>query len=224
MEINYTAEQKLALTLTLRDSALPLLPNWQFEEFKAKGELNRDEWHITDLDSRIRGGILTGDARITWRSGWRVQGVLLAKVIPLQNINKLLTGDLDGSARFQMQADSLTKLTNTASLNGVFNVKKGMINSMDVIETARLRSRDNLPGGRTHFEELSGELSYANDRYQFSQLKLNDSVLKAAGALTVAGQQLSGNISADLTMRTGMGSTSLQVGGTTESPTLKALR
>lgn len=223
-EINSTAEQKLALTLTLRDSALPLLPNWQFEEFKATGELSRDEWHITDMDSRIKGGILTGDARINWRSGWRVQGTLVAKVIPLQNINKLLTGDLDGSARYQMQADSLAKLTDMAILNGVFNVQKGMINSMDVITTAHLHSRESLPGGRTHFDELSGELSYANGRYQFSQLKLSGSVLKAAGAVTVVGQQLSGNISADLSMRAGMGRASLQVGGTTESPTLKAAR
>lgn len=219
LEIRAVSEQKLALSFTLRDSALPLLPNWVFEDMKAVGELTRDELRITELDSRIMGGVLTGDARINWRAGWRVQGALVAKVIPLQNINKLLSGDLDGSARFQMQAANLAKLADAAVLNGVFSVKKGLINGVDIVETTRLRSRESLPGGRTHFDELSGELSYANESYQFRQLKLNDNVVKAFGSLTARRQELSGNISADLTMRPG--AVALQVGGTTESPSLR---
>lgn len=220
LEISAASEQKLALSITLRDSALPLLPNWVFEEMKATGELSRDELRITELDSRIMGGVLTGDVRINWRAGWRVQGALVAKVIPLQNINKLLSGDLDGSARFQMQAANLAKLADAAVLNGVFSVKKGLINGVDIVETTRLRSRESLPGGRTHFDELSGELSYANGNYQFRQLKMNDNMVKAFGSLTVRRQELSGNISADLTMRPG--AVALQVGGTTESPSLHA--
>lgn len=220
LEISAASEQKLALSITLRDSALPLLPNWVFEDMKATGELSRDELRITELDSRIMGGVLTGDARINWRAGWRVQGALVAKVIPLQNINKLLSGDLDGSARFQMQAANLAKLADAAVLNGVFSVKKGLINGVDIVETTRLRSRESLPGGRTHFDELSGEMSYANGSYQFRQLKMNDNMVKAFGSLTVRRQELSGNISADLTMRPG--AVALQVGGTTESPSLHA--
>ncbi|MDO8208548.1 MAG: AsmA-like C-terminal region-containing protein, partial [Gallionella sp.] len=220
LEISAASEQKLALSITLRDSALPLLPNWVFEDMKATGELSRDELRITELDSRIMGGVLTGDVRINWRAGWRVQGALVAKVIPLQNINKLLSGDLDGSARFQMQAANLAKLADAAVLNGAFSVKKGLINGVDIVETTRLRSRESLPGGRTHFDELSGELSYANGSYQFRQLKMKDNMVKAFGSLTVRRQKLTGNISADLTMRPG--AVALQVGGTTESPSLHA--
>ena len=224
LDIRVTPAQKLQLSITLHDSALPSLPNWVFEELKATGELTRDELRITDLDGRIREGGLTGDVRINWRSGWRVQGALVARAIPLQNINKLLSGDLDGTAHFQMQAASLSKLADAAVLNGVFNAKKGVISGVDVVEVARLHSRESLPGGRTHFDELSGELFYANDSYRFSQLKMRDNVVKAGGTLTIARQQLAGNISADLTMHTGMGTTALQVSGTTESPSLRAVR
>ncbi|MFA6921515.1 MAG: AsmA-like C-terminal region-containing protein [Gallionella sp.] len=222
LEIHATPEQKLQLVFSLHEGALPSLPNWVFEDLKATGELSRDELRITDLDGRIMGGALTGDVRINWRAGWRVQGALAAKVIPLQNINKLLSSDLDGTARFQMQAKSLDKLADAAILNGVFNVRKGLISGVDVVETARLRSRESLPGGRTHFEELSGELFYANDVYQFRPVKMNDSVVKVAGALTVNHQQLSGNVIADLALRAGSGSVALQIGGTTESPSLHA--
>lgn len=222
LEMRATPQQKLQISLSLRDSALPLLPNWVFEELKAEGELTRDELRISDLDSRIMGGALTGEARINWRSGWRVQGVLLAKVIPLQNISKLLVGDMDGSARFQMQAENLSELTDASLLNGVFTVSKGAISGMDMVETTRLRSRESLPGGRTHFDELSGELAYAGGIYQFRKLKMNDSVVNASGSLTVARQQLAGNISANLAIRGG--AVSLRVGGTTQSPSLQAVR
>ncbi|MCX7192681.1 MAG: hypothetical protein NTY60_03525 [Proteobacteria bacterium] len=222
LEIRAAPESKLQLNLTLRDSALPSLPNWVFEELKATGELSRDELRITELDGRIRGGALSGDARINWRAGWRVQGSLAAKAVPLQNINKLLAGDLNGSARFQTQAGSLSKLADAAILNGAFSVSKGTVNGVDIVETARLRSRESLPGGRTHFDELSSDLSYTNGRYRFSQLRINDHVVKAAGSLTIEQQELSGVISADLAMRAGQ--IALQVGGTTESPTLHVAR
>ena len=222
LEMRATPQQKLQMSFSLRDSALPLLPNWVFEELKAEGELTRDELRISDMDSRIMGGVLTGEARINWRSGWRVQGTLLAKVIPLQNISKLLSGDMDGSARFQMQAENLSELTDEALLNGVFTVNKGTISGVDMVETTRLRSRESLPGGRTHFDELSGELAYASEIYQFRKLKMKDSVFNASGALTIARQQLTGNVSANLAMRGG--AVSLRVGGTTQSPSLQAVR
>jgi hypothetical protein len=224
LDIRVTEAQKLALSVTLRDSALPSLPNWVFDEFRATGELTRDELRIADFDSRIRGGVLTGDARINWRAGWRVQGALVAKAIPLQNVSKLLTGDMDGSAHFQMQAAKLSRLADAAVLTGVFSVRKGVIGGVDIIQTTRLHSRESLPGGRTYFDELSGELLYANDSYRFSQLNIRDSVFQAVGALTIAGQALSGHLSADLKMRAGMGTTALQVSGTTESPILQVAR
>ncbi len=213
-----------AISLTLRNRAFPLLPGWVFDDLKVTGELAQDELRINSFDGRIAGGVLTGSARINWRSGWRVQGALDAKVISLQNINKLLVGNLDGSARFQMQAASLDKLADSALLNGVFTVGKGSLSGVDVVETTRLHSRDSLPGGRTYFESLSGELYYSNGIYRFSPLRLSDSVVKASGRLTVSDQKLTGSLSSSLTMRAGMGSAELQIDGTTQSPSLRAVR
>ncbi|MDD4929992.1 MAG: hypothetical protein PHP85_12030 [Gallionella sp.] len=221
MDIQSVKDDKLQLDITLADSALPLFPNWVFEELKATGELTRDELHLADMEGRIMGGVLTGDARINWRSGWRVQGALVAHVVPLQSINKLLSGDLEGSAHFQMQSDLLANLAAEAKLNGVFSIKKGVIGGVDIVETTRLRSRENLPGGRTYFDDLSGELDYAHDIYQFKQLKINNSVANAAGSMTIVGQKLSGSVSSSLTMRAGMGSAVLQIGGTSDAPTLQ---
>ncbi|HEU0220202.1 MAG TPA: AsmA-like C-terminal region-containing protein [Gallionella sp.] len=224
LDINVMPENKMQVSIAVRGSALPLLPNWVFDDLNAKGELTGNGLVITNLDSRIMGGALLGDARIDWRSGWRAQGTLTAKTITLQNMSKVLSGDMDGTARFQMQSASLSRLTDAATLEGAFAVKKGVINGVDVVETARLRSRESLPGGRTHFDELSGDLYYANGDYHFRQVKMSAGVLNATGTLDIAKQQMSGRVIADLTMRAGMGSVALQVGGTTDNPSLHAVR
>jgi len=224
LDMSAMPENKMQVSIMVRGSALPLLPNWVFDDLDAKGELAGDSLMITKLDGRIMGGILTGDVRIDWGSGWRSQGALTAKAITLQNMSKALSGDMDGTARFQMQSASLPKLTETATLEGAFAIKKGIINGIDVVETARLRSTENLPGGRTHFNELNGDLYYANGDYHFRQVKMSTGVLNATATLDIAKQQLSGRVIADLTMRAGMGSVALQVGGTTDNPSLRAAR
>ena len=224
LDINASPENKTQVSIAVRGSALPSLPNWVFDQLDAKGELTGDGLVITELDGRIMGGILKGDARIDWSSGWRAQGALTAKTITMQNMSKALNGDMDGTASFQMQAPSLAKLVETASLEGDFVIGKGVINSIDVVETARMRSTENLPGGRTHFDELSGKLSYANGDYHFRQVKMSTGVLNATATLDIAKQQVSGRVIADLTMRAGMDSIVLQVGGTPDNPSLRAIR
>lgn len=221
LDLNATPENKTQASMTVR-GALPFLPDWTFDELSASGELDNDEWVISNLDGRIKGGILLGSGRIGWRSGWQAQATLVAKDITLQSMSKVLNGDMDGTARLRMEAASLPKLVETSTMDGNFAIKKGIVNGVDIVETARLRSRENLPGGRTHFDELSGNLSVADGVYAFRQLKMNAGVLTVTGNLDIVNRQLSGSVLADLSMRAEMGSVALQVGGTADSPTLHA--
>ncbi|MBI3221642.1 MAG: hypothetical protein HYZ46_00820 [Nitrosomonadales bacterium] len=224
VDIDAGPDNKAQVSIAVRGTSLPLLPNWIFDELNAKGELSKDGLLISDFDARIAGGILLGDARLDWGSGWRAQGKLVAKTITMQNVHRLLEGDMEGSANFQMKSAHFSGLADNAVLDGRFVIKKGMIGGMDIVETARLRSRENMPGGRTHFDEFSGDLSYANGVYHYKQLKVTAGVLNATGAVDIAKQQVSGRVNAELTMRSGMGNVALQVGGTTETPTLRTAR
>lgn len=224
LELEAAPANRTKVSITVNNSALPLLPNWVFDDFTAKGEMIGSELVITELDSRIMGGMLLGNARINWRSGWRAQGSLVAKTITMQNMLKVLNGDLEGTARFQMQAASLARLTDAATLDGSFVIKNGVINGIDIVETSRLHLTENMPGGRTHFDEFSGELSYVKDAYTFRQLKMSAGVLTAKGSLDYSGQQVSGTVTADLALREGTKPASLQLGGTRDNPTLRAVR
>ncbi len=220
LNIDVTRENKLQAAITVRDSALPLLPNWKFDELNAKGELSGDELQIGNFDARILGGELTGDANINWRSGWRTQGTLKAKSIPMQNINKLLDGTLAGSARFKMTSANLASLTDSAVLDGDFTATDGVISGMDIVETARMHSKENLHGGRTHFDALSGAISFADGSYHFKRVKVDAGVLKATANFDVTKQEMSGKMNVNLSMHDSVGDVDLKMGGEIDNPTL----
>jgi len=222
--INATPEDKLQVNITVHGSTLPLLPNWPFDELNAKGTLSNDGLLISDFDARILGGIVQGNASINWRSGWRAEGALNAKTITMQNLSKLLNGNVEGSARFKMNSMELAGLTDSVVLEGSFMAGNGMISGMDIVETARMRSRENLPGGRTHFDDLNGVISYASNVYHFKQVRIAAGVLNATATFDVANKQLSGGMNVSLSMHDGTAPAELQIGGAIDNPTLRYAR
>jgi hypothetical protein len=221
LDMDASSGDKTTVAITAHASALPLLPNWVFDDFSAKGELTNSALVITEIDSHISAGILHGNARLDWHSGWSMEGALSAKAISAQNISGTITGEAEGTARFQMHAPELAKLTDTATMDGSLVMNQGVINGIDIVETATRRRTENLPGGRTHFDELWSDFSFANDAYAFRQLKLKAGVMTAKGTLDISKQQLSGRMSVDLALRTdSMGLVPLQIGGSADNPTL----
>ena len=221
MDLMAAPGNKFQTTITVRNGALPLLPNWSFDELVAKGELSNDELLIKNFDARILGGTVQGDATINWRSGWRAQGALSAKAIIMQNISKLLDGKIEGSARFKMASMDLAGLADSAALDGSFNASDGLISGMAIVETARMRSKEHLPGGRTRYDKLGGDVSYANDIYHFKQVKIDAGVMDATATFDVTKQQLSGKMNVKLSIQDTVAPVVLQMGGATDSPTLR---
>ncbi|MEQ1629979.1 MAG: hypothetical protein ABL873_05665, partial [Gallionella sp.] len=109
-------------------------------------------------------------------------------------------------------------------LDGSFATKKGMFNGIDIVETARLHSKDHLPGGRTYFDQMDGALTYSGNAFHFKSIKVSNSVMNATGNVDIAKHQLSGRISARLSITEGMGPVDLQLGGVTDNPNLRAIR
>lgn len=220
LDMNVALGGNLQIDVTVRGSALPLLPNWQFDELTAKGELSNAGLSIREFHGSILDGILQGNASIDWRTGWRAQGNLVAKTITMQRLNNLLEGNVEGSARFKMSAANLDGLADSVVLDGSFMSKKGVISGMDIIETARARSREHLPGGRTHFDMLSGNVVYANNALHFKQVKITSNVLNAVAALDIDKQQLSGSITAKLMLEDGTKPAELRIDGVIDRPAL----
>lgn len=221
--ISAAAENRLDIALTVRDSALPLLPDWTFDVLTAKGAISSNSLSISNFDGQLFGGAVEGNADIGWRQNWAVQGALNAKRINMQKLNKLLDGNVDGLMHFRMASADLAKLTRSTTLDGNFNSSNGTISGLEIADTARKLSRENLPGGRTHYDTLNGSFSFEDGVYHFKQTRIAASALSANASFDIdsSDQQLSGKISTVLSLpgRTPP-AVDLKLGGTVDIPTL----
>jgi hypothetical protein len=105
---------------------------------------------------------------------------------------------------FSAQSAKLAQLGDTPRVDVTFEVKKGIINGMDMVETARLSSHEHLPGGRTHFDKLTGSLQLENHNRHFRQINITSGNLSANGSFDLTGSNvLSGNFNAEIQMRAG---------------------
>jgi hypothetical protein len=213
------------LGVSLRETGLPWLPAIVFSDLSAKGILSEGEVNFTEMDAHIYNGILLGSAKLSWRRGWQLQGQLEAKTFELDKMFPKygVTGELFGEGAFSMAGEKLSQLGAAPRLDASFTVKSGVINGFDMVETARLLSREHMVGGRTHFDDIVGVVQVENHTQHFRQLRIVSGMLSANGSFDVSpGNQLSGNFSADVKMRAG--SNPLTLFGTLDEPKLRAGR
>ncbi len=217
-------QSRWQVALNLKESSLPLLPGIPFNELSAKGEVSEGAARFNEIDGRLYGGALTGNANLTWQKGWQMQGHVTVKRLELQNVLPQfgVTGEVEGDASFTMSGAKLPQLNNALNLDGSFVARKGVINNIDMVETASSGSRKGAAGGRTHFDELSGLLQADNSGQHLRQVKISAGVMSANGSVDVSpGRQLSGRLNVDLKMRAGLGSVPLTLSGMVGKPVLR---
>jgi len=216
-------QSRWQIALNLKESSLPLLPGIPFNGLSAKGEVSEAAANFNEIDGRLYGGVLTGSASLTWQKGWQMQGQVTAKRLELQSALPQfgVTGEIEGDASFTLRGEKLPQLTNALNLEGSFVVRKGVINNIDMVETASSGSRKGAAAGRTHFDELSGLLQADNSGQHLRQIKISAGVMSANGSVDVSpGRQLSGRLNVDLKMRAGQGSVPLSLSGMVGKPVL----
>jgi hypothetical protein len=207
----------------VKERALPSLPNVVFSDFNAKGLIGDGEVDFSEIDAHAYGGILSARGKISWRKGWQLQGRLQAKTMELEKMFPQfgLSGEVFAEGTFVMQSSKPELLGDAAKLDGTFSSNKGIINGVDMVETARLSSREHLPGGRTHFDSATGAVQLDNHVKRFRQVRITSGMLNATGSFDIsASNQLSGNFGAEIKMRSG--NNSLELSGTLDEPKLIA--
>jgi hypothetical protein len=223
VELQAAQNNSWQLSFGIKERALPLLPGVMFGDFSAKGDISDGEVNFTEIDAHAYGGIWSGRGKLGWRKGWQVQGRIQAKTMELEKLFPQfgLSGEVFAEGNFSSQSAKLAQLGDAPRLDGSFMAKNGVINGMDMTETARLSSQEHLPGGRTNFDELTGALQLENHNLHFRQVKIASGTLIANGSFDVtAGSQLSGSFNAVITMRAG--NNPLVMSGTLTEPKLRA--
>jgi hypothetical protein len=199
-------ENRTQISFGIRDSALPLLPAAIFGSFNARGEMSANEINISDLDALAYGGIWSGKGRLNWSRGWNLDASIKAKTMELSELFPQygLAGEVFVDAELIAGSANLASLGRALRIDASFEAKRGSIDGVDMVETARLASHEHLVGGRTHFDELDGSFVAENGAVRFRSVRIDSGMLKAAGTFDVSADgQLSGSFDSEIKMRSG---------------------
>lgn len=213
------------LVLNARENALPIFTDVVLEDFTAQGEVTVAGIDLTLFKAQAYGGFLEGKAKLGWQQGWQLQGNFEARGMELGKLFPTfgVTGELAGKARLSAAANKLGRLADSRQLGGSFVLIKGVINGIDMVETTR-QGTHAASGGRTHLDELTGELQINGSTRHFGALQLSSGILSGTGAFDVVnGGQLAGRFSVSLKAGAG-GASTLLLSGTPGKPVLRTGR
>lgn len=211
------------ITFGIRDGALPLFSAAQFSSFNARGEVGANEIAISDLDAHAYGGIWSGKGKLNWSKGWMFDASIQAKTMELAELFPQLglSGEVFVDGELSASSLSLSSLAKSLRVDASFEAKRGVINGIDMVETARLASHEHLVGGRTHFDELNGSFVAEAGRVHFRSLRITSGMLKASGTFEVAVDDgLKGAFNSEIKMRSG--NNPLVLSGSLSEPKLRA--
>ena len=219
----------LRIDLSAVHAVLPLGPQLQFDTLKLSALARGGNVITSDIEGQLYGGSLTGTAKMEWGKGWTfnadlgLRHVALDPSLPFFTRDVKIDGTLDAKVRLTAQAASLQALFAAPQVQATFHAKNGEFSGIDLARALQAPSHSGNVGGKTYFNELSGDLQLAKGRYQYRQIKLQGGAINATGYLAISPERaLSGNLLGELHTRVTTIRTPFTFGGTPDSPTLKA--
>ena len=169
----------------------PIGPQIEFTDFSVKAVGSRNQIRVGEFRALLYGGALKGSALINWGGPWSIEGQLNAERIALQELMPVFTrdakstGHLEATLRYSLAGPDPVTLFEAPRIDGTFVIRKGDLDGVDLVRALQMGGRQNVQGGATRFEEISGAVSVAGGRYQYRNLKLASGLLSATGAFEV---------------------------------------
>ncbi|MGE5525758.1 MAG: hypothetical protein ACM3SS_18745 [Rhodospirillaceae bacterium] len=217
------------IALNARTWQPPVGPSMMFDSFSAKGVIDGQRLKNASFEGAIAGGELKATVAADWRDGVKAEGRFevaksqLQLLMPAYTPHFTARGTIAATGRYRFEAPSLGKLVDNPRITAEFNVASGELGNVDIVRALQQVTAKGIQGGRTRFDQVTGNVEVAGDRYRYRQLKLTSGAMSAAGDVDIgSGNQLSGRVSADVktssqTAIRGL----LTVTGTLTNPVLK---
>ncbi|HZF22614.1 MAG TPA: hypothetical protein VE030_04005 [Burkholderiales bacterium] len=198
-----TTDGKLSVQITPRGEELdiavsagkgwvpPIGPQIEFTDFSAKAVASGHQIRVAEFRALLYGGAANGSALINWGGPWSIEGQVNSERVALQELMSVFTrdakstGHLEATLRYSLAAPDLVTLFDTPRIEGTFVTRKGDLDGVDLVRALQMGGRQNVQGGATRFEEISGALTVAGGRYQYRNLKLASGLLSATAGLEV---------------------------------------
>jgi hypothetical protein len=204
-------------------------PGLEFAFLSGTAVVDARQAAISNIDGRVANGTLGGAITLGWdEKQFRAQGELslknadLAQLLPGFTREFQSTGLLEVTTKFSSQGAALDELFNAPAASSSFSASKGTLNNIDLVRAIQSRSKTPQRGGRTPFNEITGDAQAAGGKLAFRNLKLVSGPMNGGGAVDVgAGGELSGRLdlvlgSQSMVVARGV----LQLGGSLKDPQL----
>ena len=234
------SDGKLEIVLTPRNNEIdievaankgwvsPIGPNLEFTDFSAKAVASNSRIRVSEFKALLYGGAASGTAVLNWGGPWSIEGDLSTERINLQELMPVFTreakssGQLESRFRYSMVAPDLPSLFKQPKMDGSFAIRKGDLDGVDLVRALQVGGRENVQGGATRFEEITGTLALSGDRYQFRSLNLGSGLLSATGGFDVApNNDVSGKAFVELRSQAARIRGNFNVGGSLKAIVLK---
>ena len=206
----------------------PIGPNLEFTDFSATAVASNSRIRVSEFKALLYGGAASGTAVLNWGGPWSIEGDLSTERINLQELMPVFTreakssGQLESRFRYSMVAPDLPSLFSQPKMDGSFAIRKGDLDGVDLVRALQVGGRENVQGGATRFEEITGTLALSGDRYQFRSLKLGSGLLSATGGFEVApNKDVSGKAFVELRSQAAQIRGNFNVGGSLKAIVLK---
>ncbi len=221
LDLDAANNQPLQLVLNVRGASLPPFTTVQFDGLELHADVSRDTLLVRKLDGRILGGVLLGNASVSWQSGWHAEGLLLAKTLTLSHLKTAIDGNLEGEAQFVAAAPEFKDLPGNLLMRGSFQIGKGVLQGIDMIAAARQRTSEIAPEARTEFDAMTGEIELNSGLLSLRGVRFGSARLEANGVVEIQNQQLSGSVAVNFSKPTGLRSARFQLEGSVSQPLLR---
>jgi uncharacterized protein involved in outer membrane biogenesis len=207
---------------------LPLGPPILFDELTIKGTATLDNATLNEVNARLYGGRVNGNAALRFQKGLQLTGrfevnqIELRDLVPLLSPGNRMSGKLNARPVLSAKAPNASQLVNALRVETPFNVQNGVLYGVDIQKAATNLLLKGPTGGETRFDEMSGQLLMERGAFRFTQLKVASGGLAASGNVTISqNKELSGRISAEVKAGSiASASVPLNVSGTIQSPML----
>ena len=207
---------------------VPIGPPILFDELTIKGVATLDSATLSQVNARLYGGRVSGNAALKFQKGLQLTGrfdvnqIELRNLVPLLSPGNRVSGRLNAKPVVSARAANASQLAQALRVETPFSVQNGVLYGVDIQKAATNLLLKGPTGGETRFDELSGQLLMERGAFRFTQLKVASGALAANGNVAIAqSKELSGRINAEV-KAAGIAAASvpLNVSGTVQSPVL----
>jgi hypothetical protein len=214
------AGEALRIVLKAHDWKPLLGLDLHFSSLDAEATADRQALSIKSFDGLVFGGRLTADGKIQWKKDWSAEGGFKLAHVQLSKVTPALDGKLEASGSYVFSADQPWALFAAPQVRATFKASEGRIAGIDLARAIKPEETRSVSGGETTFSELSGAMSYSNQRYQFQRVRMQAGLLNTSADFDLSKEQATGRIAVALESRATAFHTEMTLSGTPQAPVL----